>query len=586
MPAGKGKGSPANPVSLLSGSKLSLDVRESDTSSLSTFATTQSSLTHVEDTITIYKEIVPVKFRGKSLNINTGFKLLDWKPTSSTPNEGVLTLQNNAGTTTVKAYQKTIPLQDPYGWMKHNVQPVLPFAWSLQNPDVLAPENQGYVDATACALVSKLHTLSPHFCKLYGVFRAVKDVFRYNLEDDIEDFRFSKWFWSAIDSGIFGISITEKKSGRVLSQEEVHQMIRPDPEFLSDDDSDTENDTSCDGTNSTTSLGAESLDVETTNEEVSNTGILEDASTVEFPEVFEPVVEARKRRNSISMETASSISTSSSSSSFSEEYNVHAEFKSMPVVVIYLEHLENTMDSLLEDHVSSPIKVCDDSSRWTAWLFQVCAALSQLQTVFHLTHNDLHTNNILWKSTDIEYLWYKNGRGQVWRVPTFGKVFCLIDYGRAIYNLNGHTCISSDYDDGHDASGMYNFGPIEDRSERHVGPNMSFDLCRLSCSLIRALYPNNPDGLPTGQVLTKEGMWIVKETGHSLFNLLWTWLRMKDMSNVLETEHGKERFPGFELYAVIASEVRDAVPEKQLNHAAFKPLLHTGAVGTSACIPL
>jgi hypothetical protein len=348
----------------------------------------------------------------------------------------------------------------------------------------LAPENQGYVDATACALVSKLHKQigSPHFCKLYGVFRAVKDVFRYNLEDDIEDFRFSNWFWSAIDSGLFGISVTEKKSGRVLSQEEVQQMIRPDPEFLSDDDTDT----SSNDTKSTSSLGsldaqsldaqsldaqsldaqsldaqsldAQSLDAEVlgaTNEEVSNTCMLEDASSVEFPEAFEPVVEARKRRNSISMETASSISTSSSSSSFSEEYNVYAEFKSMPVVVIYLEHLENTMDSLLESHVSSPIKLCEDSSKWTAWLFQVCAALSQLQTVFHLTHNDLHTNNILWKSTNEEYLWYKNGKGNVWRVPTFGKVFCLIDYGRAIYNLNGHTCISGDYDDGHDASGMY-----------------------------------------------------------------------------------------------------------------------------------
>jgi len=400
----------------------------------------------------------------------------------------------------------------------------------------------------------------------------------------------------AIDSGIFGISVTEKKSGRALSKEEVYQMIRPDPEFLSDDESElSSNDTkSTKSLGSLNSLNAQSLDAEildteslgATDTDLTNTDMLEDASTVEFPEISEPVVEAKKRRNSISMETASSISTSSSSSSFSEEYNVHAEFKSMPVVVIYLEHLENTMDSLLESHISSPIKVCDDSSKWTAWLFQVCAALSQLQTVFHLTHNDLHTNNILWKSTNEEYLWYKNGKGQVWRVPTFGKVFCLIDYGRAIYNLNGHTCISSDYDDGHDASGMYNFGPIEDRSERHVGPNMSFDLCRLSCSLIRALYPNNPDGLPNGQVLTKEGMWIVKETGHSLFNLLWTWLRMKDMSNVLETEHGKERFPGFELYAVIASEVKDAVPEKQLNHVAFKPLLYIGSTGNNPCIPL
>lgn len=42
---------------------------------------------------------------------------------------------------------------------------------------------------------------------------------------------------------------------------------------------------------------------------------------------------------------------------------------------------------------------------WTAWLFQVVAALSQLQNWMNLTHNDLHTNNVLWKTTAEEFLW-------------------------------------------------------------------------------------------------------------------------------------------------------------------------------------
>jgi len=577
---GKSNGASASTSTSISSlvSGITLSVQESNIAQLQQFGTTQPSLSNLDTTLSLFKEIVPAGLRGKPLALDTGYTLLGWAPKSEqSPNEGLLTIQSVSGIQQVKAYQKTIALQDPYAWMRHGIQPVEPFSWNYQRPDELSPTNQAYLDATACSLVSKLktHLGSPHFCTFYGAFRAVKDVFRYNLEDDIEDFRFSKWFWNGLDSGLFGLSVMEKRSGRVMSYDEVQKLLRPNPEFLEDDESsiDDEDDTMSIVSDSS-DLEAESLDQVFAPNELSYE--LEDASNVDFPEVLD---------ESTTLQCGSSIKTSSSIDSFSEEYTFHATFVSMPVVVVYLEQLEQTMDSLLETRTFSPIQRKEQSDLWSAWLFQVCAALHQLQTVYSLTHNDLHTNNILWKETDQPYLWYKSGTGQVWRVPTYGKVFCIIDYGRSIFTINKHTCISSDYDDGHDAAGMYNFGPIEDTSDPRVSPNKSFDLCRLACSMVRALYPRNPEEVPNSPVLTKERSWVVRTTQEPLFNMVWTWLRTKDGSNVLETQSGKERYPGFELYAVIASKANSAVPSTYFTNPVFQPFLYTGDV-MATCIQL
>jgi len=591
--SGRGGGASGNSSSTTSygqGSKVQVDVCESNTARLATFVKNQSQLTHVDDTISIFKEIVPMKFRGKALTLATGSTILDWNPDSDkTPNQGTLTLQEGTLVRTVQTYKKMIALQDVYRWMRYNEQPLRPFNWSLQNPSVLAPENQGYIDVLASALVSKVASaiVSPHFCKFYGAFRAVCDVFRYNLEDDIEDFRFSKWFWKSLDSGNFTICVTEKSTGKQLSYEELQEYLRPDEEYLhdeddEDEDDDSDSDTTNDGTLTDSSLDAEVLDDElnlTGFDHVPSIGLLEESTGVELEESHDPTSSTSIRQTKSSM-SHGSVSSVTSEMSFTEDYTIQAEFKSMPVVVMYLEKLHSTMDSLLEQSVYSPIHTKEQEQWWSAWLFQICVALTQLQNILHLTHNDLHTNNILWKPTDIEFLWYKDSKGAIWRVPTYGKLFSIIDYGRAIFTMNGHTCISSDYDDGHDAAGMYNFGPIKDHDAPHVPPNKSFDLCRLSCSMLRALYPRNPDSLPKGAILTKEPGWEVRETAQPIFNILWTWIRTKDRSNVLETQFGKERYPGFELYTAIAIETRDAVPEKQFADPVFKSFIWTGTVST------
>ena len=55
-------------------------------------------------------------------------------------------------------------------------------------------------------------------------------------------------------------------------------------------------------------------------------------------------------------------------------------------------------------------------------LFQISFALSYLQRRYDFTHNDLHTNNIMYIETDKRYLYYKlNGRH--YKIKTYGKIF-------------------------------------------------------------------------------------------------------------------------------------------------------------------
>lgn len=557
--------------------KTLLEVRESRTSPLFQEINIPQGLKKVEDRIIFFKELLPPKLANASLNLDTGYTLMDWMESRESPLKGVLTVQTKSGQVLGKhAYQKRIALMDPYRWMKYNERPADPFFWQFSGSgDVSAPENQAYIDVVGSYLASRLRGAlgTSHFCEFYGAFRAVADCFLYNLEDDLEDFRFTKWFWNALDAGIFGLRVIDKGTGRQLTREEVHELLRPDADLLTNtSDSDSERgENTDDESHSTESVGAESLpDCLDTR----HLGASQDLEAVELEDTSSIASEAANeniiiRKGPGSIHTVRTMTTASDLESFADDYSVHAELYHMPVAVMFLEQMEGAMDDLLEQHLYTPIKTEEQKAQWSAWLFQICAALSQLQSTFALTHNDLHTNNVLWKSTEQEFLWYRTKSGLVWKVPTFGRIFTVIDYGRAIFTLNGFTCISSDYDDGHDAAGMYNFGPLLDKSMPKVYPNRSFDLCRLACSLLRAMYPQTPPEKSKGKVLSKERSWEIKETVEPLFNLVWSWLVDTEGVNVLEEEYGDEKYPGFDLYQVIAATVKSAIPEDQLKKSVF-----------------
>jgi hypothetical protein len=563
MPPKRGKqGHGVSTGTSVSGIKLNVDVRHTNTDALKDFFASQPSLIHGEDRISIFKEILSQKYRDKALNLDTGYTLKTWEPISPTDDKlGWLTVDSPTGIQRVKAYKKVMPLIDAMGWMRYKERPSKPFFWMNQPCDILEPDNQAYVDCVASYMASKLKERlhSPHFCTFYGCVRAVIDTHLYNLEDDFEDFRFTKWFWQGVEAGEFDLRITEKHSGRRLTLDEIKSLAKPDDEYLHDD-SESDSDTS-DESDTSGSIGAESLpDLFSFHSHAKDTA-----------HGNEPSANANR---STTPKTASTFETASTDSdaSFAEEYEMYAEFHDMPVAIQYLEACEGTFDSLLETKEYAPIQTEDHQKRWIAWLFQICVALAQLQSTLRLTHNDLHSSNVLWKKTEQEYIYYADSKGRKWQVPTYGYIFTIIDYGRAIFSVNTFFIVSSDYNDGHDAYGMYNFGPIEDKSLSCIVPNMSFDLCRLACDMLRALYPTNPPAAtPKSKLLTKEGSWEVRETSHVLFNLLWTWLKTKQGGNVLETEQGHEKYPGFDLYVVIAKEVVDAIPEAQVSKPIFKP---------------
>jgi hypothetical protein len=88
--------------------------------------------------------------------------------------------------------------------------------------------------------------------------------------------------------------------------------------------------------------------------------------------------------------------------------------------------------------------------------------------------------------------------------------------------------------------------------------------------IIEALFLENPpEEKPEGAILSSEEGRVQKETKSELFNVMWSWLIDDDGRNVLWDIDQSERYPGFDLYRVIAQKVKNAVPREQLDKPLF-----------------
>ena len=102
--------------------------------------------------------------------------------------------------------------------------------------------------------------------------------------------------------------------------------------------------------------------------------------------------------------------------------------------------------------------------------------------MFEFTHNDLHTNNVMFIQTIQPFVYYQYNN-ITYKVPTFGKIYKIIDFGRSIYTFNGKLFCSDSFKNGGDAATQYNFEPYFNDKKPRLEPNFSFDLCRLACSI-------------------------------------------------------------------------------------------------------
>jgi len=472
-----------------------------------------------------------------------------WQGQSSEAGKGdcEITLRNGKQ----KAYCKVTHLLDPVRWMKGRYEfatapanPSRTKGWARAQEKLKDPMNQAYVEALSYFSLSRLRELdaSPHFPFYYGSMTAIADKYMFNISEEYDSFRNTRWFWRGLDANRFAVQADfETDSDRAYWTQKPSFINEGDDSTNSEEDSDADADASGDE-----SLKADSVP--------SAAGSIHTADNLSFHSQSEESDESEEEEDT-------------------EDDDPHffAEFNDFPVMLMYLERSEGVMDTLLENHSLVGAEPGDEEweARWSAWLFQVIAGLCAMQHTLSMTHNDLHSNNIVWSSTEKEFLYYSKRDGTTWKVPTYGKIFQIIDFGRAVFKLGDKVVYSDDFRPGNDAATQYNFGEFAVKKEAIVTPNPSFDLCRLAVSLFEAVFPHKMEGKKGGRVMSSEEGMEMRETDSDLFNTMWTWMVTDGRENVLIDADGNEKYPSFDLYKVIAEECHMARPRDQVEKKPF-----------------
>lgn len=465
-------------------------------------------------------------------------------------------------------------------------------SWKTTLDKIHSNNNQAYVDGVANFVLSRFRelNLTPHCVLFYGIATGISKKYSYNISNEYDTYRQCRWFWKGIKSHNAALVVNPPDDMSEMSDfdfDEIKNDIITCP-FDLDEESviDLEDILNCQDVctdikdDDLESVHSFDFNSEELNEEDNN-------NKKEKSEIFNVRRNSPKKTENDSetfskspqkSESGSESETESESESESESVDlgidILLEMDNMPIIQIYQEAQEGTMDDLLEEEViDNELRGTQAwESRWIAWIFQVVGTLSFLQSAISFTHNDLHTNNIVWRDTDKKFLFYKTANGQIFRVPTYGKIFSIIDFGRSIFRLGKNLWISDDHLPNNDAGEQYNFGPFYDKDKPKIKPNESFDLCRLSVSLIDGLFDEEPPKKKGKgvQIMSQEDEWIVYETNSSLYNLLWSWTIDDKGNTIYQDANGEEKYPGFDLYVSIAHNVHSAVPREQVNKPIFE----------------
>ena len=520
-----------------------------------------------------------------------------WKTKISSGSEQL----SNPSKTFVKIVHLLNPIdmiKEKYTCPEHPLLPQSETTWKNTLLKLHSHNNQAYVDTVANFVLSRFRELdlTPHCVLYYGATTGISKSYQFNISNEYDTYKQCRWFWKGMKSHSARLTLVRGESEIIPNFDELYKEITTCP-FDMDDTNDITDNIRDDVTDDVTDdiTDNDSLVLPTTTLDLSDAESIQSISFDNIEEkadnvkdIFEINKKITNCNSSIKNDDADDADDAPSASSASEhssgsdadssetdefDVDVCLEIPNMPVILIYQEAQEGVLDDLLEeDEVDGHARGTQGwEARWIAWLFQVVSALTFLQSTLCFTHNDLHSNNILWRATDKKFLYYKSKDGTTWRVPTFGKIFSIIDFGRAIFRLGNHLWVSDDHWPNQDAGDQYNFGPFFDHNKPKVQPNPSFDLCRLSVSLIDGLFDDTPPkkkgkGI---SIMSQEDNWKVFETNSPLYNLLWSWTVDDLGRTVYEDKDGQEKYEGFDLYVRIAHDVHNCVPKDQLHKPIF-----------------
>ena len=525
----------------------------------------------------------------------------------------------NVNTNKVKdkdVFFKLAPLLDPFKYLigKYNNDDKILNLPSINSDDtqcnskILDMNNSAYVDGLFLFLSSNLiyENNFHHGVDYYGSFLAIKNDFVLNIYDDI-DYLNNSEFFNKNKNGLFkvdeydhlfqfqnedtklkplkidhNISVNSNISIKSFDNELFEDVFNDDNKFVNLEDLKggnyaeliditntnitNENDNKVSLKSNSTCSSRTSYTVDGENDEK-----CDDCPLLEKVEQnIEQDIEQHEKQNNEKDDTLldpllekvmqceeqdeeqDDTQWESDDESFEEE-RINATIPQFPVQVICMEFCENTFDDLI---LSNDLK----EEEWMSAFMQIIMILITYQKTFAFTHNDLHSNNVMYNYTDKKFIYYCYKK-QYYKVPTFGRIFKIIDFGRSIYKYNGKLFCSDSFQIGNDAATQYNTEPYFNETKPRLEPNYSFDLCRLACSIFDYVV---------------EDMSEVKDINKCdpVKRIIVEWCLDDKGINVLYKNNGQDRYPDFKLYKMIARCVHNHTPQAQLERPEFKAYVH------------
>ena len=225
-----------------------------------------------------------------------------------------------------------------------------------------------------------------------------------------------------------------------------------------------------------------------------------------------------------------------SDSSTSSDTLKYAKIPDFPVQLNFMESLDGTLDNYIDNSINKKIP----PTEWKSILFQICFGLAVAQKHYLFVHNDLHSSNIMFKKTEKDFLYYKFGN-RYFKIPTFNKISKIIDFGRATFKVGSKIYFSDVFMKNEDAWGQYTY-PNSSSTLKHcrIKPNMSFDLSRFATTIIDRFE-------------------FCDEKYDDVISLVKHWMKDRFGNDLSELEED------FDLYKIIARNVKSAHPRSQLN---------------------
>jgi len=482
-----------------------------------------------------------------SICLNNRYHIVDLETVLDTSNVSVCTKP---------IFIKYSPLLDPIRYMigKYDVNdPSIHTLPSLNSTNcdkkITYYNNAAYVDCFFSFLSSQLlHTHNfKHGIDFYGNYSAIQDKFKMNISDDFEYLNSSNYFLNNVGKNFIitnneSISYFNMNNSRgnkmkinISNTSNVHNLSNISVIEVNNTDNINkefdENET----------IEQVYLKNSTEKSESTNDDEYDEESDAETDTTATSESESETDSTNDNEETETTITDTDEN----DESSVYAYVDNFPVQMICLEKCDGTLDDLFEQNEI-------DADNGASALFQIIMSLIAYQKAFHMTHNDLHTNNIMYVHTNEEYLYYRFNKIN-YKVPTYGKIFKIIDFGRSIYKYNGKLFCSDSFAPGGDAATQYNFEPFYNQNKPLLEPNYSFDLCRLGCSIYDFIIDDDTDITEMDELQKTILRWCQDDSGKS----------------VLYKKNGEERYPNFKLYKMIARNVHGHTPQAQLSYPLF-----------------